>query len=282
MTFIASVSRQDLAQRRQKLRRQRQARIITAVWRTFAVTCFAGGLFWISVQPIWILRTPRQVVMKSGNHLLPEKTIKSLLKLSYPQSLWRIQPDAIAKSLQQQPAIAQVYVSRRLFPPGLMINIEERVPVAIAQSLPQSSNSLAKNRTSLGLIDAEGVWMPLDKYISLSGNLKLPILRVIGSPEQYQSYWSELYQAISQSYVKVTEVDCQDASNLILKTELGKVHLGIANSQLNEKIKVLSQIRHLPSKLNLSQVEYIDLKNPAIPLVQMIDVKREQEKYPHM
>lgn len=282
MTFIASVSRQDLAQRRQKLRRQRQARIITAVWRTFAVTCFAGGLFWISVQPIWILRTPRQVVMKSGNHLLPEKTIKSLLKLSYPQSLWRIQPDAIAKSLQQQPAIAQVYVSRRLFPPGLMINIEERVPVAIAQRLPQSSNSLAKNRTSLGLIDAEGVWMPLDKYISLSGNLKLPILRVIGSPEQYQSYWSELYQAISQSYVKVTEVDCQDASNLILKTELGKVHLGIANSQLNEKIKVLSQIRHLPSKLNLSQVEYIDLKNPAIPLVQMIDVKREQEKYPHM
>lgn len=282
MTFIASVSRQDLAQRRQKLRRQRQARIITAVWRTFAVTCFAGGLFWISVQPIWILRTPRQVVMKSGNHLLPEKTIKSLLKLSYPQSLWRIQPDAIAKSLQQQPAIAQVYVSRRLFPPGLMINIEERVPVAIGQRLPQSSNSLAKNRTSLGLIDAEGVWMPLDKYISLSGNLKLPILRVIGSPEQYQSYWSELYQAISQSYVKVTEVDCQDASNLILKTELGKVHLGIANSQLNEKIKVLSQIRHLPSKLNLSQVEYIDLKNPAIPLVQMIDVKREQEKYPHM
>lgn len=275
MTFIVSVSRQDLAQRRQKLRRQRQARIITAIWRTFAVTCFAGGLFWISVQPIWVLQSPRQIVMKSGNHLLPEKTIKSLLKLSYPQSLWRIQPDAIAKSLQQQPAIAQVYVSRRLFPPGLMINIEERVPVAIAQRLPQSTNSL-------GLIDAKGVWMPLEKYISLSGNLKLPILRVIGSPEQYQPYWFELYQALSQSYVKVTEVDCQDSSNLILKTELGKVHLGIANTQLNEKIKVLSQIRHLPSKLNLSQVEYIDLKNPAIPLVQMIDLKREQEKYPHM
>ncbi len=268
MTFIGSVSRQDLAQRRQKLRRQRQTRIITAIWRTCAVTTFAGGLFWIAVQPIWILKGPKQIVIKSGDHLLSQKTIKSLLQLSYPQSLWRIEPDSIAKSLQQQPAIAQADVSRRLFPPGLTINIEERVPVAISQRFPQS-NSLSKKTNSWGLIDANGVWMPLEKYISLSGNFKPPVLKVLGSPEQYRPYWAGLYRALSQSYVKITQVDCQDSSNLILQTELGKVHLGIPNSQLSEKIRVLSQIRHLPSKVNLSQVEYIDLKNPAIPLVQM-------------
>ena len=59
--------------------------------------------------------------------------IRSLLVLSYPQSLWRIEPTAIAKSLKQQPTIAQASVSRRLFPPGLMIEIKERVPVAMAQ-----------------------------------------------------------------------------------------------------------------------------------------------------
>jgi cell division protein FtsQ len=38
---------------------------------------------------------------------------------------------------------------------------------------------------------------------------------------------------------------------------------------LPEKIKVMAQMRHLPAQLNPNQVEYIDLKNPESPLVQM-------------
>jgi cell division protein FtsQ len=298
MAVIVSVSRKDLAQRRQTLRRQRQIRIVTAIWRTLASAGCASGLFWIAVQPMWVLKSPAQIVMKSGNHLLPESTIKSLLNLSYPQSLWRIQPTAIAKSLEMQPAISQVYVSRRLFPPGLIINIDERVPVAIAESdhredgaLQCIYNSLSLRRTdvkfpsqcflqkgntsqgkdSLGLIDAKGIWMSLKKYTSISDKLKLPSLKIVGSPKQYHPYWYHLYQALNQSDVKITEIDCENSSDLILLTELGPVHLGVPDSQLSEKFQVLDQIRYLPSKLSLSKIEYIDLKNPAIPLVQLKD-----------
>lgn len=65
------------------------------------------------------------------------------------------------------------------------------------------------------------------------------------------------------------EIDCQNPANLILKTELGNVHLGVIGSQLPEQIKVLAQMRHLSAKLNSGQIEYIDLKNPEFPLVQM-------------
>ncbi|MEH1856420.1 MAG: FtsQ-type POTRA domain-containing protein [Nostoc sp.] len=262
MAGIISVSRTDLAQRRQKLRRQRQMKIIQAIWRTFAITGLAGGLLWVAIQPVWMLKAPKQIVMKSGNKLLSDQTTQSLLALSYPQSLWRIEPSAIANSLKKQPTIAQAIVRRRLFPPGLIIEIQERVPVAVTQTR-------GNNKVIIGLLDASGAWMPLEKYTSLNPTKKLPNLRVIGSPKQYCSYWTQLHEAVSRSPVKVMEINCQNPTNLILKTELGDVHLGVPGPQLSEQIKVLAQMRPLATKFNSSQIEYIDLKNPEYPLVQM-------------
>ena len=269
MAGIISVSRTDLAQRRQKLRRQRQMRIIQAIWRTFAIIGLAGGLLWVAVQPVWVLKTPKQIVMKSGNQLLSDETTQSLLVLSYPQSLWRIEPGAIANSLKKQPTIAQAIVRRRLFPPGLIIEIQERIPVAVTQTPNVQNQGTSNKKVIIGLLDASGVWMPLEKYTSLNPTRKLPNLRVIGLPKQYCLYWTQLHQAVSQSSVKVMEIDCQNPTNLILKTELGNVHLGVPGPRLSEQIKVLAQMRHLTAKLNSDQIEYIDLKNPEFPLVQM-------------
>ncbi|MDB9373242.1 cell division protein FtsQ/DivIB [Nodularia sphaerocarpa] len=261
MAGIVSVSQKDLAQRRQKIRRQRQMKAIQAIWRTVAISGLAGGLLWVALQPIWVLNTPKQIVMKSGNQLLSEATIKSLLVISYPQSLWRIQPNAIADSLKQQPTIAQATVNRRLFPPGLNIEIQERVPVAIAHNPNKQSPA--------GLLDATGVLIPLEKYKLVNPRIKLPSLKVVGTPEQYGSYWSQIYASLSQSPVKISEVDGQDSTNLILKTELGNVHLGAFSPQLSEQIKVLAQMRSLSAKMDFSQINYIDLKNPASPLVHL-------------
>ncbi|BAZ53855.1 hypothetical protein NIES4103_65390 [Nostoc sp. NIES-4103] len=269
MAGIVSVSHTDLAQRRKKLRRQRQLKIVQAIWRSFAITGLAGGLLWVALQPIWVLNAPKQIMMKSGNQVLSQGAIESLLTLSYPQSLWRIQPSAIAESLKQQPTIAQATVSRRLFPPGLIIEIQQRVPVAIAQSDRTSNTDSGKKQLSAGLIDATGAWIPLEKYKLVNPTVKLPTLKVIGLPEQYRQYWSQLYPALNQSSVKVMEIDCQDPTNLILKTEIGNVYLGAPSPQLPEQIKVLAQMRNLPTKINTSQIEYIDLKNPESPLVHL-------------
>lgn len=292
MAGIISVSRKDLAQRRQKLRQQRRIKIIQTIWQTLAATGMAGGLLWLTVQPIWVLRTSSQVVIRSNNKLLSTQTTQSLLELSYPQSLWRIEPATIAETLKKQPAISQASVSRRLFPPGLIIEIKEKSPVAVAQILPkqntsncqtqpqsseksttQSPNPCLKNshtqdkHSQVNLLDANGALIPWKKYTALNPNGKLPSLKVIGVPEQYRAYWHQLYQAVSQSAIQVTEIDCQDPTNLILKTELGNVHLGVP-TQLAEKFYVLKQLKQLPSQLDSKQIAYIDLKNPSSLLVQ--------------
>ncbi|MDF5717097.1 MAG: FtsQ-type POTRA domain-containing protein [Rhizonema sp. NSF051] len=263
MAGIVSVSRTDIEGRRDKLRKKRQMKVIQAIWQTIAVSSLAGGLLWVTIQPIWVLKDPEDIVI-TGNQLLSEQAIQSLLVLSYPQSLWRIEPSRIAQSLVKQPTIAHATVSRRLFPPGLIVQVKERVPVAI--SLTRGAQ---QKKVSTGLLDASGVWMPLEKYTSLNPNVILPSLKVIGFPDKYCLYWTSLYQAVSQSSVKVMEIDCQDPTNVILNTELGRVHIGTPSVQIAEKIKVLAQMRPLPAQLNPNQIEYIDLKNPETPLVQM-------------
>jgi len=95
------------------------------------------------------------------------------------------------------------------------------------------------------LLDQNGVWIPLQAYTSQSTTLKLPKLKVIGLPEQYRPYWTQLYQAVSRSHIEVIEINCQDPANVILKTELGLVHLGAYSTRLTEQLKVLDKMRQL-------------------------------------
>ena len=265
------------------LRRHRYLKVFQAVWRTLAVSGLLGGLVWATTRPNWVLSESNQIVIE-GNQRLSKQTIQSLLPLSYPQSLLRIKPEAIAKSLEAQPPIAEATVNRQLFPPGITIQVLERVPVALAVGgglsptatkpsiVNPPSTSLSNSTGAVGLLDQYGVWIPLQSY-GLSSNLKLPNLKVVGLPEQYRPYWSQLYQAVSHSPIKVFEIDFQDPANLILKTELGSVHLGSYSSRLAEQFNILAQMRQLPSQLSVSQIAYIDLKNPAAPSLQMNQAK---------
>ncbi|MDJ0736403.1 MAG: FtsQ-type POTRA domain-containing protein [Nostocaceae cyanobacterium] len=273
MAGLLSVSRTNLVERRRKLRRRRQIKNLQLVWRTIAVSSFAGGLLWMATQPMWVLKTPKEIEI-DGNKLLSKQSVQSLVELSYPRFLLRIEPSEIAKSLKQQPTIEQANVRRRLFPPGLIVKVKERVPVAVAQTSTQEDRDTKDKAKTTGLLDATGLWIPLEKYTSDNPNFQLPNLKVIGIRENYFPVFSQLYQAMSKSPVQVMEIDFGDPTNLILTTELGKIHLGSpSSSQLLEQIQVISQMRYLPRKLNVNQIEYIDLKNPESPLVQMTQKK---------
>ncbi|MBW4664010.1 MAG: FtsQ-type POTRA domain-containing protein [Chroococcus sp. CMT-3BRIN-NPC107] len=260
MNNIASVSQGELTQRRLMLRRHRRLKQIKTVWRNLAITGLLGGLFWGINQPIWVVRESEQINI-SGNNLLSKQAIQSFLNISYPQNLLEIKPEALAQALESQPTIADASVTRKLFPPSLAVQVTERVPVAIA---------LTNKFTSPGFISADGVWIPQQSYASTnSSSFKMPKLRVIGQIEQYQPHWNQLYQAVSHLNIKVSEIDWQNQDNLILKTELGAVHLGAYSSKLVDQLQALEEMRLLPTQEKLQEIAYIDLTNPAKPFVEM-------------
>lgn len=271
MSSIDSVSQSELTKRRRILRTERRIKMFQAIWRTLAVSSLAGSLIWATTRPIWVLRESDQVIIE-GNQLLSKQVIKSFLPLSYPQSLLRIQPEVIAHSLESQPTIADAIVTRQLFPPGITVQVKERIPVALALT-KTTKGTTPTSKVLMGLLDETGVLIPIQSYAS-PHRLKLPKLEVIGPLEQYRPYWTQLYQLVSRSPVQVIEIDCQDPANIILKTELGIVHLGSYSPQLATQLKVLDQMRRLSAQVNSSQIDYIDLKNPETPSVQMNQVKQ--------
>lgn len=263
MADIASISRNDLETRRKKLRRQRQFKNLQRIWQTTAVSGLAGGLFWVAIQPMWVIRNAEDIIV-NGNQLISTQTIQSKLSIDYPQSLWRIEPAKIRQRLVTQPAIASATVNRRLFPPGLVVQVEERIPVAIARQAVGSDNQTQV----IGLLDADGVLIPVDNYAPTQN---LPNLQVIGNPEQYKEYWSKILPSIRQSIVPISEVNFQDPTNLILTTDLGIVHLGNIDTNFSEALMRLGEMRDIYTKAQVrpEQVEYINLRNPETPMLQM-------------
>jgi cell division protein FtsQ len=268
MASIASVSQEQLRARRKQLRRARRIKRFQAIWRSLFVGSMASGLVWAIALPDWVIRQPEQVVVE-GNHFLSAGAVRSLLPLSYPQSLWRLEPQAIAESLEAQAPIAEATVSRQLIPPGLIVQVREREPVAVVQTNEAAKASTDDLSPIVGLLDEQGAFIPESSYQSLEVQQELPTLKVIGANEEYRPYWSEIYRAVSQSVVQVFAIDWQDPTNLILKTELGSVHLGPYSSRFSQQLDILGRMEELPAHIDPERIAYIDLKKPELPAIQM-------------
>ena len=277
MTDISSISRSELVARRKKLRRQRRWRILQTSWQVFAISGLAVGAVWVATLPDWVLRDPAQVEIE-GNKVLTTDTIRSLLAIKYPQFLLALEPESIAKRLEESQApIAEAHVTRRLFPPSITVHIQERYAVAVVYMIPATISANPRQKimppvepVPVSLIDDRGYILSYEKYVSLNKSRNLPTLKVFGMQEQYRSQWANLYKLISQSPVKVSEINWREPGNLILQTELGTVHLGsYKDSRLAEQLQALDQMRKLPDQVDASQIEYIDLNQPKTPQVKM-------------
>jgi cell division protein FtsQ len=258
----------SLTNRRRGLRRQRRLRTLRYLWRSLLVSVLAVAAVWGTTLPVWVIRQPNQVTVE-GNERLSAKTVQSLLPIAYPQSLLTIQPQTIAQQLKSQGPIADAIVTRHLFPPSLTVWVQERHPVAIAypvdSAVPVQS---APTKAQIGLLDTEGTWTPLESYIALNPAFTPPTLKVIGLRGDYRSQWKSLYEAIRRSPVQVSEVNWQDPGNLILTTELGKVHFGAYSPRFAAQLQTLDQMRLLTDSTRSQSRLYIDLKNSAAPLLQ--------------
>lgn len=273
MSNLTTLSRAELAERRRQLRWKRRLRALQAFWRLMLAIALTGGAIWLVTLPGWVIRQSSQVNIV-GNELLSVEAVRALLPLEYPQSLWEIEPDAVARSLQAGGPIAQATVKRQLFPPSLTIEIRERRPVAIAyapvSSLQAPSGQPSQTTTAaIGLLDTTGAIIPIDNYTKLTPSVELPKLKVIGDRNQYRSRWPQLYQAILQSPVTITEIDWRDPGNLILLTELGVVHIGPFDDRFPKQMVALNQLRKLPDNIDRNAIAYINLKDPASPLIQL-------------
>jgi cell division protein FtsQ len=266
--MTSASTKTSLKQEIAKFKHQEKIKFWQANWRAGLLSVLAGGLLWTIAVPEWKITDVSQIEIQ-GNQVLAKKTIYSLLNLNYPQSLWNLQTGRLSDELAFQPPIAAAIVNRQLFPPSLRVIVKERIPVAIF---------LDANLQEKGFVDAVGNAIPRSFYQVLQPGFKLPTLKAIGLAPQHQKHWSELYQLINQSGVKIVEVDWRDPTNLILTTDLGKAYLGSYVTDLPKKIGVLNKMKKLPNKIDLSKINFIDVTNPESPKLQIKQEEKDNKK----
>jgi len=258
-----SLSPNSLQARRADLKSQRRRKLGQSLWRFLAVSGMAFGLAWSVTLPYWVIRDSKQVEIE-GDKLLSQAKVLDLLSLSYPQSVWKLPTYQLSQRLSASPPLVDATITRTISPPRLLVKIQERQPVAIAYQNHQS-----------GYIDQEGVFIAKSFYEKNPQQLPAFSLKVFGYGPQYQQYWPEVYNLIKDFPVKVSEINWQNPSNLVLTTELGKVYLGAISPQFGRQLKQLGQLRSLSSYIPISEIVYIDLSNLEVPTVQL---KQKPEK----
>jgi cell division protein FtsQ len=287
MTGSQPTSRAELAQRRKQMRRARRATRLKSSWRFLVVAALAAGALWMTTQPTWVLRRSDQVKVE-GNRFLSVQTIRNLLPIQYPQSIFRTQPTAIVDTLKQKAPIIDAWVDRQIFPPSLTVRIRERTPVAqlVDPDVLAAHQDKTKQSTGKGhdLLDESGVVIPIESLNALNQQqtLKLPSLKILGRIETLKPQWIGCYQALRNSPVRIQQIDWRNPTNLIAISEIGTVHLGAYSpAEFTRQLRAIDGMRRIGEKIPKEQIDYIDLKNPDKPSIYKVanrNIERSAEK----
>jgi cell division protein FtsQ len=256
-----SFTNEELRDRRRQLRKERQIRTLKVSWQVLLLGGIVGGVIWGVTRPDWTISKPQQVSIV-GNTALTESAVRNMLGLRYPASLLQIEPQALNAKLLAQGSVVKATVHRELMPPRLYVQIRDRLPVAVV-------DRTINNKVTKGLLDETGQWLPLTSY-RLKAD-EVPKLRLVGS--QSCPGWSELYRAIQQSPVQISEVDCQDPLHLTLVTEIGMVRIGeFDRTKIYKQLQRAHELRNWQQSTSLKNA-IVDLENPQSPKLQEIGGK---------
>jgi cell division protein FtsQ len=267
---------QYLMHRRQVLRQRRMGHFALGFWRVAVTAGLLSGLVFLIQQPYWQLTRADQINIE-GNEILTDEQIRQSLPLQLPLSLWQIQVEKLEKQMLQKEAallntvpskgrgiqldpspFQSVLVERHLFPPRLTIHVKERKPIArsLVQGIP-------------GFVDAEGIWLPLAPYPSLTK--KLPSLVIVGWEYHSPQDWAYLLTIVQASGIPIQEINWQSRNALQLVTPIGRAHLGVLSHLLPDQLKALAQLQDLKKycKCDPKDIDYIDLSSPKVPTLQL-------------
>lgn len=227
-----------------------------AVWRSGLITCCALALGLSATLPYWKIKHQSQIQL-DGKKLVSSETIYKVLDFPYPQFIWTINGSNFTQKLESIPSVEAARINKQIIPPKLTINIQERIPVAIATSMGK-----------VGFLDVTGEWVAQEFYDNINSNFALPELTVLNYQLSDRQAWIAIYQLISLNpELKINEVQW-DNGGLFIQTKLGRVFLGTNSVRLEQQFNILLKLQNLPEHIDNSEIAYIDLSNPQINLIQ--------------
>ncbi|MFL0755320.1 MAG: cell division protein FtsQ/DivIB [Prochlorococcus sp.] len=256
-------------ERRRKLRRQRRRERLIYLWRMLIFTSIALGLGWLLLSQGWSLSKAEQIHVQ-GSDNIQVNTLITAGELRFPQPLLGFNPKALEQTLLRKLPIKSVVVHRRLLPPGIDVDLQERIPIAYA--LRRRAHGQEQ-----GMVDIDGQWIPVD--VAKKGERPPTKLTVDGWTASQRQSISRVLEQRDQLGSPLERIIVAPDGELSLRTKtLGLIQLGANSALLDEQLDAVAQLSQtLPPTFRQKPGTTIDMSDPSKPELQIPQPVKEDK-----
>ena len=203
-----------------------------------------------------------QNIKISGSELFSQNDLVNNSSLKFPIRLIFINTKFLEKELKENLSLKNVLVSRQIFPFGLKIHIETRIPVAYGEKI-------LNDKKISGFIDKDGIF--IKKENANENILNKPIIQVFGWKEKFQKILSEIFFAQENDEFQLVKITFSPNGFLTLEEkDLKTILLGFNPNLINYQLQIINNLKNEFKKNNFfEKIENIDLTDPNKPKIKV-------------
>ena len=203
-----------------------------------------------------------QDVRISGSELFSQNELLSNSSLRFPIRLIFIKTNFLEKELKQNLSLKNVSVNRELFPFGLKVHINPRIPIAYGERI-------LKGEKILGFIDKNGFF--IKKQNVDEKNLNKLTIQVFGWKEKFKKILSEIFIAVENYELEIVKITfTPDGFLTVEEKDLKRIFLGFKPNLIHYQLQKISILKNEFKKNSFSKkIDNIDLTNPDKPKIKV-------------
>ena len=203
-----------------------------------------------------------QNIRIAGSELFTEKDLVDNSSLKFPIRLIFVETNYLEKELKKNLSLKNVSVNRQIFPFGLKIYVNARIPIAYGERI-------INKEKIFGFIDKDGFF--INKKNADEKNLNKFYIQVFGWREKYKKILSEIF--IAQETYEFELVKINFSPNGFLTVEekdLKTILLGFNPNSINYQLQIINKLKNEFKKKNFfEKIDNIDLTDPNKPKIKV-------------
>ena len=198
----------------------------------------------------------------SGSEFFSQNDVIKNSSLNFPIRLIFVKTNLLEKELKQNLSLKNVSVKRELFPFGLKVHINSRIPIAYGERI-------LKDEKILGFIDKDGIFINKQNVDEKKFN-KLTI-QVFGWKEKFKKILSKIFIAIENYELEIVKISFSyDGFLTIEEKDLNTIFLGLRPNLINYQLQIINNLKKEFKKNSFSKkIDKVDLTNPDKPKIKV-------------
>ncbi len=203
-----------------------------------------------------------QDIRISGSELFSQNDVVKNSSLSFPIRLIFVETNLLEKELKQNLSLKNVSVNRELFPFGLKVHINSRIPIAYGERI-------LNEEKILGFIDKDGIF--INKQNVDKKNLKKFNIQVFGWNKKFAKILSEIFIAIDNYELEIVRITFSSDGFLTIEDkDLKTIFLGSKPNLINYQLQKINNLNNEFKKKSFSKkIDNIDLTDPDKPKIKV-------------